>query len=123
MKRIVLARKAEAQFADILGFTAETWGAMQAEAYEQRLTGRLKRLAAGELPRARSCAALFRNEPDESALSALTYYHEGSHYLILRETADTLEVAAILHEGMDLGSHIEELAARYGEAGRSDEEG
>ena len=42
--------------------------------------------------------------------SGLTCYREGSHFLILRENPDTLEVVEILHERMNLDEHLERLA-------------
>ena len=44
------------------------------------------------------------------AAPGLTWYREGSHFLILRETPDTLEVVEILHGRMNLDKHLERLA-------------
>ena len=41
---------------------------------------------------------------------SLTYYREGSHFLILREKPETLEVVEILHGRMNLDEHLEGLA-------------
>ena len=43
-------------------------------------------------------------------MAGLTYYREASHFLILLETADTLEVVEILHGRMDLDRHLRRLA-------------
>ena len=110
MKRIVLSLSAEFQLSEILRYTEEVWGTRQADAYETRLLDRLRRLAAGHMPRARPCGLLFQGEQDEAELANLTYYHEGSHYLILRETGDTLQVADLLHEKCDLERHLINLA-------------
>jgi plasmid stabilization system protein ParE len=39
----------------------------------------------------------------------LIYCREGSHFLILRERLDALEVVEIFHERMDIGRHLNEL--------------
>ena len=41
--------------------------------------------------------------------SGLTGFREGSHFLILREKPDTLEVVEILHGRMNLDAHLERL--------------
>ena len=38
--------------------------------------------------------------------SGLTFFHEGSHFLILRENQGTLEVVEILHGRMSLDEHL-----------------
>ena len=42
--------------------------------------------------------------------SGLTCYREGSHFLILRENPDTLEVVEILHGRMNLDEQLERSA-------------
>jgi len=44
--------------------------------------------------------------------SGLVFHREGSHYLILRERAETLEVVEIFHERMNLEAHLERLGVR-----------
>ena len=97
--------------ADIAAWTVRQFGRNRAEAYRDALLDRIARLAAGALPRARSCAALFRGEPDEQAFARLLYYREGGHYLILEETATELVVVDILHGRMDLPGHPKALGS------------
>ena len=74
-----------------------------------RLLQRLESLASVEISYAQSCAPLL---PDHPNAAGLKYVREGSHYLILRETADLLELVEIFHVSMDLERHIGALAAR-----------
>ena len=50
--------------------------------------------------------------------SGLTCYREGSHFLILRENPDMLEVVENLHGRMNLDEHLERLA-KEGQQSRS----
>lgn len=105
-----LTPQAEESLAEIAEWTARQFGRRQALAYGDALIDRINGLAAGLLPHGRPCAALFRGEPDEQALAGLLYCREGSHYLIFRQTAETLIVLDILHGSMDLERHVSELA-------------
>lgn len=122
MKAVIYAPEALARLEELYDYGYRTWGAERADAYYDRLIGRLEALATGELPRARPCGLLFRHEPDAEAMAGLSYYREGSHYLILRETADTIELASVLHESMDLESHVGGIATGHEGAGEGGEE-
>ncbi len=50
--------------------------------------------------------------PENPNAAGLKYVREGSHYLILRETAVLLELVEIFHVHMDLERHISGLATR-----------
>ena len=106
MKAVVYSPAALARFADILGYTVERFGAVQADAYATRLAGRLEALASGHGPKARPCERLMRGVREASGL---TCFREGSHYLILRERPETLEVVEIFHERMNIENHLETL--------------
>lgn len=106
MKTLVFAPAALDRLTDILAWTAERFGEAQAEAYAARLAGRLDALAAGEGPKARPCERLMRGVREAPGLA---FYREGAHYLILRESAETLEVVEIFHQRMDLDAHLERL--------------
>ena len=41
--------------------------------------------------------------------SRLTCFREGSHYLILREKPEALEVVEVFHERMNIEEHLERL--------------
>ena len=107
MKEAFCAPAAIARFADILEYPIRNFGEAQADAYTARLAARIEALAAGTGPRARRCELLMRGVRDASGL---TYYREDSHFLILRENPDTLEVVEILHGRMNLDEHLERLA-------------
>ena len=115
MKEVFYAPAALARFADILEYTIQNFGEAQADAYTAQLAARIEALAAGTGPRARRCELLMRGVRDASGLN---YYREGSHYLILRENPDTLEVVEILHGRMNLDEHLERLA-KEGQRSRS----
>ena len=107
MKAVIYAPAALARFADILEYTIQSFGEAQADAYTAQLAARIEALAAGTGPRARRCELLMRGVRDASGL---TYYREGSHFLILREKPNTPEVVEILHGRMNLDEHLERLA-------------
>ncbi len=46
---------------------------------------------------------------DTREARGLTYIREGSHYLILREKRETLEVVEVFHERMNIEAHLERL--------------
>ena len=107
MKAVVYAPAALVRFADILEYAIEKFGEAHADAYTAQLAARIEALATGTGPRARRCECLMEGVRDASGL---TYYREGSHFLILREKPDTLEVVEILHGRMNLDEHLERLA-------------
>ena len=107
MKTVVYAPVALARLANILEYTIEKFGEAQADAYTAQLAARIEALATDTGPRARRCELLMQGVRDASGL---TCYREGSHFLILREKRDTLEVVEILHGRMNLDEHLERLA-------------
>ena len=106
MRTVVFAPAALARLADIFAYSFERFGEARAEAYAGRLAGRLETLARGEGPKARPCERLMRGVRDASGLAC---FHEGHHYLILREKVETLEVVEIFHERMNIEAHLERL--------------
>ncbi|WP_299441806.1 type II toxin-antitoxin system RelE/ParE family toxin [uncultured Rhodospira sp.] len=113
MKRIMYAPAALASLEDILEWTIETFGDVQAEKYASQLVSRLEALASGLPPRPRPCAVLVQDKRD---VTGLTYYREGEHYLILRETRDTLELVEVFHGRMDIEARLRGL--RFPEEGQ-----
>ena len=106
MKTVVFAPAALARLSDILAYTVERFGEAQAETY----AGRLEALASGKGPKARPCERLMR---DVREASGLVCYHEGAHYLILRERPETLEIVEIFHERMNIETLLEQLMQDY----------
>ncbi len=109
MKTVVFAPAAPDRLADIFAWTEERFGEAQARACASRLARRLEALAAGEGPQPRPCERLMQGVREASGL---VFYREGSHCLILRERAETLEVVEIFHERMNLEAHLERLGVR-----------
>ncbi len=106
MKTVVYAPGVLARLAEIFDYTIERFGEAQADAYAARLTQRLTDLALGRGLAARPCERLMR---DTREAAGLTYVREGSHYLILRERRETLEVVEVFHERMNIEAHLERL--------------
>ena len=106
MKRIIYAPAALASLEDILTWTIEQFGDDQAERYTGQLVSRLEALATGRPPRAKPCAQLVQGRRDATGLS---YYREGQHYLILRETEDSLELVELFHSRMNIEARLNEL--------------
>lgn len=123
MKTVVYAPAATARLEEILTYTWETFGAAQAEAYTTQLIERLEALASGRGPRPRSCELLMESGglPATGDTAGLSYYREGMHFLILRDTPDRLEVIEILHARMNLDHHLRALSMRRSTAEEEDE--
>ncbi len=106
MKRIIFAPAALASFDDIIAYTLGQFGAAQADTYTNQIVARLEALAEGRGPQARPCELLMQGIRETSGLG---YYREGSHFLILRQRIDILEVVEILHGKMDIETHLQRL--------------
>ena len=104
MKTVVFSPAALARLADIFAYSVDRFD--EAEAYAARLTARLEALAAGAGPMARPCERLIWGVREASGL---TCFREGTHYLILREKPEALQVVEIFHERMDIEGHLERL--------------
>ncbi|MEX2617093.1 MAG: type II toxin-antitoxin system RelE/ParE family toxin [Alphaproteobacteria bacterium] len=106
MKSIRVTRRAQAQLADIFLYSIEHWGDSIAERYRDSLIARLHALAAGEPPAGRSCGLLI--SPGRSDIG-LKYFREGGHFIVYRETADTLIVLDFIHQSRKLDDIIDRL--------------
>ncbi|MEE9330097.1 MAG: type II toxin-antitoxin system RelE/ParE family toxin [Parvularculaceae bacterium] len=106
MKPWRLTPHAEESLVDILTWTIENFGDRQALAYHDGLIARINKLASGAAPHAKSCALLMQGR---AGAEALTYYHEGGHYIIMRDTDELLEVLAFFHQNSNLPSHLEKI--------------
>jgi toxin ParE1/3/4 len=103
--RVRLGAVAEIDFANVLKWTAENFGPRQARVYRDTIVQAIGELADG--PDVAGSAA--RNE----ILRGLRTLHvsrrgrRGRHLLVYRVTEDgTIEIARILHDGMDLSRHL-----------------
>ena len=106
MKRIAYAPAALASLEDILEWTIRAFGDAQAQKYTDCLVSRLRSIANGEPPCPKPCDLLLQGRRDAEGLS---YYREGRHYLILRETDETLELVEIFHERMNIDARLRGL--------------
>jgi plasmid stabilization system protein ParE len=106
VKQIVYSSAALDRLADIASYTWDQFGEIQAEAYLRKLSERLEAVANGVGPKPRSCDLLMKGIRDDAGL---TYIREGSHYLILRDKPDVLEVVEIFHERMNIDRHLHDL--------------
>jgi plasmid stabilization system protein ParE len=88
-------------------YTIQYFGTRHAAKYERRFIGRLQSLAREELPRPRPCDVLMRGRRDAAGLA---YCLERSHYIILREGADSIEVIAIIDGRRGLQRKLQRLA-------------
>lgn len=107
MRGYRLSRQAEQTLEDILSWTIEHFGIEQAERYKDQLISRLAALAANELPHGLSCNGLLTGQRD---VVDLEYYREGRHYIICRNTLDSILVLDFVHGSRDLKAILDELS-------------
>lgn len=107
MKPWRLTPLAEGNLADIAVWTVDGFGQAQAIHYRDALIARINALAAGVLPHPRPCSVLMQ---PRSSISRLTYFREGGHYIIMRETDELLEIIGFLHESSNLPDLLEALS-------------
>ncbi len=91
-----LSPSAEKDLFDIWEYTFATWGGAQAEKYLQILDSRFINLA--EEPQ--------RGKLREDILSDYYSFHEGRHVIFYTMHGNGIAIARILHERMDLVSHL-----------------
>jgi toxin ParE1/3/4 len=103
--RVRLGAAAEVDFANIVGWTTENFGARQSRVYRDTLVQAISELAdgpdvAGSRARGEIMAGL-------RTLHVARHGRRGSHFLMYRAAPDsTIEVVRILHDGMDLQRHV-----------------
>jgi toxin ParE1/3/4 len=105
---VTLAAAAEADFRDIIRWTAEVFGDAQARVYAATLSAAIESLAGGPTivgarPRDDIAKGIF-------ALHVAHHGHKGSHFVMFRIGKDRkrarIEVLRVLHEAMDLARHL-----------------
>jgi plasmid stabilization system protein ParE len=94
VKQYRLTQRAKARLTEIARWTIERFGIDQALRYEAALIERVDALASGEPPHGRSCDVFLPVGPPKSNLS---YYQEGSHYIIYQDASDMLTVIDFVH--------------------------
>jgi toxin ParE1/3/4 len=103
--RVRLGAAAEVDFANIIKWSTETFGADQSRVYRDTLVQAIGALADGpDVPGSKA-----RDE----IMAALRTLHvarrgrRGSHFLMYRAAPNrTIEIVRILHDGMDLQRHV-----------------
>lgn len=96
MRRVILVPQARRDLSAIWNFTAEAWGASQADRYVARLVGRMNQ-AARLQSIGRHCDELY---------PGLRRTKSGSHFIFFLGTDDAIQVVRILHEQMDVEQHL-----------------
>jgi toxin ParE1/3/4 len=98
MTGYVFAPAADADLVDIWFYTVETWNQEQADRYTTRVVDTCRRIAAGQV-RGKPVADIGGNYFKASV---------GSHFVVYKRDADLIVVVRILHQRMDIQSHIQE---------------
>lgn len=103
--RVRLGAAAEVDFANILKWTTENFGARQSRIYRDRLVQAIGELADG--PDAAGSKARDEIMPNIRTLHVTRHGRRGSHFLMYRTAPDsTIEIVRILHDRMDLRRHV-----------------
>jgi toxin ParE1/3/4 len=103
--RVRLGEQAERDFMSILQWTAENFGERQAGAYQNVLTQSMRELVDGP----EIAGARLRNDIVRGiyTLHVARHGRRGRHLLLYRVIGDqTIEIARILHDSMDLRRHL-----------------
>ncbi len=103
--RIRFGAAAELDFANILRWTTESFGARQAHLYRQTLIQAVGELAGG--PDVRGSKVRDEIKPGLRTLHVARHGRRGRHFLLYRVVGDRMiEIARILHDSMDLQRHV-----------------
>lgn len=103
--RVRLGAAAELDFANIVKWTTETFGARQSRVYRKILVQAIGELAEG--PEVAGSRARDEIMPGLRTIHVARHGRRGSHFLMYRVAPNTtIEVIRILHERMDLQRHI-----------------
>lgn len=105
-KTIVLSPLAEDDLAGLANWTAQTFGARQAEAYVDAVLDAIDELLAGQAP--------LRSKARDEIAEGLRSLHmakpgrRGRHMLLYREENGVVTIVRILHDSMELRRHLPE---------------
>jgi toxin ParE1/3/4 len=104
-----LTAVAEADFAQVLRWTAAQFGARQAQVYARTLSLAIEALSQG--PEVLDASAMDDIAPGLRALHVARSGRKGRHIVIFREQpgeeAAVVEVLRVLHDAMDLPRHLD----------------
>ena len=96
MSRYVLSPRAQDDLSDIWDYTAERWGAEQADEYLRILQHAIE-MVADDPRKGRSC---------DEVRAGYRKYSAGSHMLIYRKIEIGIDVVRVLHGRMDFERHL-----------------
>ncbi|KPF78834.1 plasmid stabilization protein ParE [alpha proteobacterium AAP81b] len=96
MTRYVLSPLARADLDDIWDYTARRWDEAQAETYLRLIQAAIDAVAAN--PKL--------GRPYDEVRTGYRRRRAGSHLIFYREVADAIDVVRVLHEKMDIASHL-----------------
>lgn len=99
-----LTRRAEAALIDIANWTYETFGARQAEAYEEDLIACCREIASG-IARTQDCRSLIDPDLPED----LRFARSGQHFIVFIEEDAQVIIIDFLHNRTDLPRHLSGL--------------
>ncbi len=103
--RVRLGSAAELDFANILKWTTENFGARQSRVYRNTLVQAIGELADG--PDVAGSKARDEIMPGLRTLHVARHGRRGSHFLMYRAApSSTIEIVRILHDRMDLQRHV-----------------
>jgi toxin ParE1/3/4 len=97
--RYVLSPLARADLDNIWEHTSKRWDDDQAEAYLRMIQAAIDTVSAN--PKlGRRC---------DEVRAGYRRHRAGSHLILYRETSDAIDIVRVLHEKMDIGSHLPDL--------------
>ncbi|MFK8048998.1 MAG: type II toxin-antitoxin system RelE/ParE family toxin [Halioglobus sp.] len=101
MSRIIKQTLVEQDLIDIWLYTFKEWGEQQADKYLDELDVVIKQLAGQPL----ICRERTELEPP------VRIHHHGHHLIVYLALADGINLVRVLHESMDVDSHLEDSEA------------
>jgi toxin ParE1/3/4 len=103
--RVRLGAAAELDFANIVKWTTENFGARQSRVYQKTLVQAIGELAEG--PNVAGSKARDEIMPGLRTVHVARHGRRGRHFLIYRVAAKTtIEIVRILHDRMELQRHL-----------------
>src|ERR1700745_1520097 len=102
--RVRLGVAAELDFANILKWATENFGARQSRVYRDTLVQAIGERTDG--PDVVGSKARDEIMPGLRTLHVARHGRRGSHFLMYRAVKNTIEIVRILHDRMDLRSHL-----------------
>ena len=102
--RVRLGAAAELDFANILKWTAENFGPIQARIYRDTLLQTIAELAEGpDIVGSKARDEIMRGL---RTLHVARHGRRGHHFLMYRVEKRTIEIVRILHDAMELSRHL-----------------